>query len=80
MYILNLSKDSRVLSATLKEFDVEGVVVDTLPEGNIADYLYINNEYIYSPLPIIPQKNNTSILEQIEAQVLYTAMMTDTLI
>ena len=26
-------------------------IVDTLPEGNLPDYLYVNGEYVYDPLP-----------------------------
>lgn len=27
------------------------ILVDTIPEGNLPDYLYINGEYVYDPLP-----------------------------
>lgn len=27
------------------------ILVDTIPEGNLPDYLYIKGEYIYDPLP-----------------------------
>ncbi len=52
MYALNLSSDGRILSATYPEFAPEdAIIVDILPDGDISDYLYINGEYIYDPLP-----------------------------
>ena len=52
MYSLNLDKDGRILSACvcLEGFEYENVV-NTLPDGNISDYRYINGEYVYDPLP-----------------------------
>ena len=51
-YALNLSEDNRILSATYEQYAAEdAILVDELPEGNIADYLYINEEYFYDPLP-----------------------------
>lgn len=78
-YALNLAEDGRILSATYEEFATEGMpIVDELPDGNIADYLYADGEYVYDPLPITEEK--PSQLDIIEAQVTYTAMMTDTLL
>lgn len=54
MYILNLAEDKRILSAWVF---IEGQnygdmpIVNMLPDGNVSDYKYINNEYIYDPLP-----------------------------
>lgn len=82
-YALNLAEDYRILSACmiLPNGIYDGMpFVDILPEGNIADYLYVNNEYIYNPIPIIEVKEIPSQLDIIEAQVTYTAMMTDTLL
>lgn len=51
-YALNLAEDGRILSATYEEFSAEGMpIVDALPDGDIADYLYIDGEYIHDPLP-----------------------------
>ena len=50
MYALNLAEDGRILSATYPEYaPADAVIVDALPEGNVADYLYINGEFIYNP-------------------------------
>lgn len=52
MYALNLAEGGRILSATYKQYAPEdAVIADTLPEGNITDYLYLNGQYVYDPLP-----------------------------
>lgn len=53
-YALNLAEDNRILSAcvVLPNGNYDGMpIVNTLPEGNLPDYLYINGEYVYEPLP-----------------------------
>ena len=53
-YALNLAEDNRILSAcvVLPNGNYDGMpIVDALPEGNLLDYLYVNGEYIYDPLP-----------------------------
>ena len=80
-YALNLTEDKRILSATFSKYASENaIIVDTLPEGNISDYLYINSEYVYDPIPEVVVEEKPSQLDIIEAQVTYTAMMTDTLL
>ena len=81
-YALNLADDKRILSATFEEYAGEGMpIVDHLPEGNITDYLYIDDKYIYNPLPTQEEpKAEPTQLDIIEAQVTYTAMMTNTLL
>ena len=54
MYALNLSEDNRILSAckVLPNGNYDDMpIVDTLPEGNLPDYQYIDGEFIYNPLP-----------------------------
>lgn len=51
---LFLYENKRVHSAckVLPNGKYDGMpIVDTLPEGNLPDYLYINGEYVYDPLP-----------------------------
>ena len=49
-----VSEENRILSVTYDEFaPAEQPRVADLPEGDVADYLYVDGEYIYSPLPII---------------------------
>ena len=80
-YALNLNSDNRILSVTFEKYaPSDAILVDTLPEGNISDYLYINNEYIYEPVIKEEVIEQPTQLDRIEAQVTYTAMMTDTLL
>ena len=51
-YALNLAESGRILSATYEQFAVEGMpIVETLPEGDISEYRYVNGEFIHDPLP-----------------------------
>lgn len=51
-YALNLADDGRILSATYPEYAPEDAAkVDTLPDGDISDYLYVDGQYVYDPLP-----------------------------
>ena len=51
-YALNLAEDGRILSATYPQYaPADAVIVNTLPDGDITDYLYVDGEYIYDPLP-----------------------------
>ena len=90
MYVLNLAEDNRVLSAWkfIEGQNYEGMpIVEKLPpaveaeEESITNYLFKDNEYIHDPEPepepIEPEPTQLDILE---AQVTYTAMMTDTLL
>lgn len=82
-FALNLAEDKRILSAcvVLPNGNYDGMpLVDVLPESDISDYLYINNEFVYDPLPEPVVEEKPSQLDIIEAQVTYTAMMTDTLL
>ena len=81
-YALNILADGRILSATFEKYaSKDAVLVDKLPDGNISDYLYKNGKFVYDPLPVEPEpETEPTQLDIIEAQVMYTAMMTDTLI
>lgn len=52
MYSLNLDADNRILSVCvcLEGFEYTNIV-ETLPEGDISDYKYIDGKYVYDPLP-----------------------------
>ena len=51
-YALNLADDGRILSVTYEKYaPAASVLVEELPEGNVADYLYVAGEFIYDPLP-----------------------------
>lgn len=83
-YALNLDKTtSRILSAcnVLPCGNYSGMpIVFKLPDGNITDYRYVNGEYVHDPLPAEEVVEKPSQLDVIEAQVTYTAMMTNTLL
>lgn len=65
-YALNLAEDGRILSATYEEFaPVDAVLVDELPEGNVADYRYVNDEYVYDPIPVIEEERVPTDAERI---------------
>lgn len=93
LYALNLAGDGRILSAcmVLPRGNYDDMPrVNYLPEGNIYEYRYVENEnldsgeltweYIHDPLPKPVIEEKPSQLDIIEAQVTYTAMMTDTLL
>ena len=52
MYALNLDTDGRILSACvcLEGFEYDNIV-ETLPDGNITNYKYVDGGYVYDPLP-----------------------------
>ena len=85
-YALNLAENGRILSATYSQFaPVDAVIVEALPEGDISDYFYIDNNFIYEPISVVDPEESydpdaPSRLDIIEAQVTYTALMTDTLL
>lgn len=55
-YALNLSEDNRILSATFSKYaPKDATLVEALPDGNIADYLYVNGEFVHDPLPVPEQ-------------------------
>lgn len=82
-YALNLSEDNRILSAckVLPNGSYEGMaIVEALPDGNLPDYQFIDNQFVYNPLPKEEPVEQPTQLDIIEAQVTYTAMMTNTLL
>ena len=80
-YALNLAEDGRILSVTFEKYAPEdAVLVDELPEGNVADYRYVDGAYVHDPISVEPVEEKPSQLDIIEAQVTYTAMMTNTLL
>lgn len=81
MYALNLSDDGRILSATYPEYaPAIAITVDSLPDGDISEYRYVDGEYIHDPLPVPVSVPTPTQQDRFEAQLLYTALMTDTLL
>ena len=81
-YALKLAEDGRVLSATFEKYAPDGsVLVDELPEGNLADYRWQDGAFVYDPLPEPnPVPEEPSQRDRVEARATYTARMTDTLL
>lgn len=51
-YVLNLAEDGHILSVTFEQYaPADAVKVDELPEGNVADYRYVDGDFIFDPLP-----------------------------
>ena len=70
-YALNLAEDNRILSAcvVLPKGNYDGMpLVDVLPEGDITDYLYVNRQYVYDPLPKPePAPSEDSVWDELDA-------------
>lgn len=65
-YALNLADDGRILSVTYEKYALaDAVLVDELPEGNVADYLFVNGEYVYDPIPVPEVEKVTTDAERI---------------
>ena len=80
-FALNLEDDGRVLSATYEQYAPEDtVLVDSIPDGDLHEYRYVDGEFVHDPLPAEEAVEEPSQVDRIEAQVVYTAMMTDTLL
>ena len=56
MYALNLNSDNRILSAciVLPSTPADLPRVDALPEGDVNDWLFVDNQFVYDPLPTPP--------------------------
>lgn len=75
MYALNLSEDFRILSVAFLEYASENsVIVESLPEGNIADYLYINGEFVHDPI-LVDEKPSEYISQEERIAALEAALL-----
>ena len=80
-YALNLSENGRILSATYAEFAAEDMtLVEDIPQENISDCRYVEGKYVFDPAGDSKVEDAPTRLDALEAQVAYTAMMTDTLL
>lgn len=51
-YALNLAENGRILSATYNEHaPADHPRVDKIPDDNVNDYLFVNGEFVYDPVP-----------------------------
>ena len=73
MYALKLSEDKRILCAldVLPDHVYSNMtVVETLPKGNVRDYLYVDGQYVYDPLPVPepePEEPMSTLEERVSA-------------
>ena len=79
VYALNLDKEtSRILSVTYDKYAPEYQPrVETFPSP-ASDYLYINGEFVYDPLPVEPEDpeeeiSDTQKIADLEAAVMELA-------
>ncbi|MEG2234670.1 MAG: hypothetical protein RRZ42_08585 [Oscillospiraceae bacterium] len=58
------------------------MISSALPDGDINGYKYIGGAFIHDPLPppAAPSPTAPTAQDRTEAQLAYTAMMTDTLL
>lgn len=70
MLVLNLDENKRILSAwdKLPGADYgDRPIVDALPDGNLYEYRYVDEEYIYDPLPSTEEETKLTQEERITA-------------
>ena len=80
-YGLNLNEEGRVLSVCRAAFaSADSVLVEEIPENDILDYIYVDGELKYYPEIKTQVEEVPDSMDWIEAQLAYTAMMTDTLL
>ena len=94
MYAIRIDETGRVICSTFAEFAVKErnkqqeftqsdmmdgyVLVEKIPDGDLSDYRYESGEFIHDPKKTDAEQ--PSQLDKIEAQIFYTAMMTDTIL
>lgn len=71
---LILDENSRIISAVPQRYtSADVIIVDKLPDGKYTDYLYIDGEYVYDPLPIHdepdPQPTHEERIKALEDQL-----------
>ena len=79
MFALNIDKETgRILSATYPQYAIDDMpIVETLPDGDISDYLYVDGEYMHDPIPEAEDtESEPTEMEQLRADIDYIAIMT----
>ena len=76
-YGLVIDGSNRIISAPLQRYAPAGVeIVDELPDGNIMDYLRVNGEYVFAPLPE-PEQNGKTLENRVETLETSNAELTE---
>ena len=79
MYALNLGAGGRVLSVTWPKYaPSDAPKVETLPEGDTCDYLYVDGEFVYDPLPEEPEPEDP--MDTLQKKVISLQEQNDTLL
>ena len=78
-YALNIAENNRILSATFEQYASENAIlvdednqshaeiISAISNGKLADYLYQDGEYVYSP--IIYEKSVEEQIAELKAQL-----------
>ena len=74
IYALNTGDDGRILSVTYDRFAPPNQPrVETLPDGDVSEYRYVDGEFIHDPLPIPeppePQPTQEERIAQLEEEL-----------
>ena len=60
IYALNLADDGRVLSVTYDRFALANQPrVETLPDGDVTEYRYVDGEFVHDPPPAPEQPDDS---------------------
>lgn len=83
MAYIKINEGNRITAASMTHHcgldEIEVEISAEIWEKGIHDYKYENGEFVYEPLQNKEAVEKPSQLDIIEAQVVYTAMMTNTL-
>ena len=67
-----------MLYQMLIKMSLANKIIVSSTTDDITNYLYVNGEFVYSPLSV--QVDPPTWEERVDVQLLYTALMTDTLV
>ena len=83
MAYIKTDETKRITAASYDYHCGEGEIEVDIPAeitfDHIHEYLYVNGEFVHAPIEE-PVAETATQMDRIEAQVTYTAMMTDTLL
>ena len=67
MYAIKIDETGRLLYATKPIYaDDECILVPSLPDGDITEYLYVNGGYVHDPLPVEVVERQPSLEDQVK--------------
>ena len=84
MAYIKTDSDGRITAAShtchCGDGEIEVVIPDAIGMENIHESRYADGEFVHDPIPALETEATPTQIDRIEAQALYTAMMTDTLL